>query len=52
MHMLLLKSFVISDKDDKENFDEASDLALMLDVIDFFVDNYPVVPSLNGEGAS
>ena len=39
---LPLKSFVISDKDDEENFDEASDLPLMLDRIDFFVDGYPV----------
>ena len=40
--MLSLKSFVISDEDDEKNFDEASDLALTLDCIDFSVDGYPV----------
>ena len=40
--MLSLKSFVILDEDDEENFDKASDLALTLDNIDFFVDGYPV----------
>ena len=34
MHMSSLKSFVILDEHDEENFDEASDLALMLDLID------------------
>ena len=42
MQMSSLKSFVILDEDNKENFNEASDLALMLDCIDFFVDGYPV----------
>ena len=42
MQMSALKSFVISDKDDEENFDEASDLALTLDRIDFFVDSSPI----------
>ena len=42
MQMSSLKSFVILDKNDEENFDKASDLALMLDCIDFSVDNYPV----------
>ena len=40
--MLSLKSFVISDKEDKENFDGVSDLALTLDRRDFFVNGYPV----------
>ena len=39
--MLSLKSFVISDEEDEENFDGVSDLALMLDRRDFFVDGYP-----------
>ena len=39
--MSSLKSFVILDEDDKENFDEASNLALMLDRIDFSVSGYP-----------
>ena len=43
MQMSSLKSFVVLDKDDEENFDEASDLALMLDCIDFSIDKiYPV----------
>ena len=40
--MSSLKSFVISDKEDEENFDEVSDLALTLDRRDFSVDGYPV----------
>ena len=40
--MSSLKSFVILDEADKENFDEASDLALTLDRIDFSVDGYPI----------
>ena len=40
--MLSLKSFVISDEKDKENFDRVSDLALTLDRRDFSVDGYPV----------
>ena len=40
--MLSLKSFVISDEEDEENFDGISDLALMLDHRDFSVDGYPV----------
>ena len=40
MQMLSLKSFVISDEDDEENFDEVFDLALTLDRIDFSVDGY------------
>ena len=40
--MLSLKSFVISDKEDEENFDGVSDLALMLDGRDFSFDGYPV----------
>ena len=40
--MLSLKSFVISDKEDEENFDGVSDLALTLDRRDFSVDGYPV----------
>ena len=42
MQMLSLKSFVVLNKDDKENFDEVSDLALTLDRIDFSVDGYPI----------
>ena len=42
MQMLSLKSFVILDEEDKENFDRASDLAVTLDRIDFSVDGYPV----------
>ena len=37
-----LKSFVISDEKDEENFDEVSDLALTLDRRSFSVDGYPV----------
>ena len=40
--MSSLKSFVISDEEDEENFDGVSDLALMLDRRDFSIDNYPV----------
>ena len=40
--MSSLKSFVISDEEDKENFDKVSDIALTLDRRDFFVDGYPV----------
>ena len=40
--MSSLKSFVILDEEDKENFDGVSDLALMLDRRDFSVDGYPV----------
>ena len=40
--MLSLKSFVISDKEDEENFDGVSDLALTLDRRDFSIDGYPV----------
>ena len=40
MQMSSLKSFVISDEEDEENFDGASDLALTLDRIDFSVDGY------------
>ena len=40
--MSSLKSFVISDKEDEENFDGVSDLALMLDRRDFSVDGYPI----------
>ena len=40
--MLSLKSFVISDKEDEENFDGVFDLALTLDRRDFSVDGYPV----------
>ena len=42
MHISSLKSFVISDKEDEENFDGVSDLALTLDRIDFSVDGYPI----------
>ena len=42
MQMSPLKSFVISDEEDEENFDGASDLALTLDCIDFFVNGYLV----------
>ena len=38
--MSSLKSFVISDEEDEENFDGVSDLALMLDRRDFSVDGY------------
>ena len=38
--MLSLKSFVISDEEDEENFDWVSDLALTLDRRDFFVEGY------------
>ena len=40
--MSSLKSFVMLDKEDKENFDEVSDLALTLDRRDFSLDGYPV----------
>ena len=40
--MSSLKSFVISDEEDEENFDGVSDLALTLDRRDFCVDGYPV----------
>ena len=40
--MSSLKSFVISDKEDEENFDGVSDLAQTLDRKDFSVDRYPV----------
>ena len=40
--MSSLKSFVISDEEDEENFDGVSDLALMLDRNDFSVDGYSV----------
>ena len=40
--MSSLKSFVISDEEDKENFDGVSDLALTLDRRDFSVDGYLV----------
>ena len=40
--MSSLKSFVISDEEDKENFDGVSDLALTLDRKDFSVDKYLV----------
>ena len=42
MQILSLKSFVISDKEDEENFDGVSDLVLMLDRRDFCVDGYSV----------
>ena len=40
--MSSLKSFVISDEEDEENFDRVSNLALTLDCRDFSVDSYPV----------
>ena len=40
--MSSLKSFVISDEEDEENFDGVSDLALTLDRRDFSIDGYPV----------
>ena len=40
--MSSLKSFVILDEEDEENFDGVSDLALTLDRRDFSVDGYPV----------
>ena len=40
--MSSLKSFVISEEEDEENFDGVSDIALTLDRRDFFVDDYPV----------
>ena len=40
--MLSLKSFVISDEEDEENFDGVSDLALTLDRRDRSVDGYPI----------
>ena len=41
MQMSSLKSIVVSDKDDEGNFDEATNLALTLDGVDF---------SINGDG--
>ena len=40
--MSSLKSFVVLDEEDEENFDGVSDLALTLDRRDFSVDGYPV----------
>ena len=40
--MSSLKSFVISNKKDEENFDGVSDLALTLDRRDFSIDRYPI----------
>ena len=40
--MSSLKSFVISDEEDEENFDGVFDLALTLDCRDFSIDEYPV----------
>ena len=40
--MSSLKSFVLSDEEDEENFDGVSNLALTLDRRDFSVDGYPV----------
>ena len=40
--MSSLKSFVIWDEEDEENFDGVSDLALTLDRRDFSVDGYPI----------
>ena len=40
--MSSLKSFVILDEEDEENFDRVSDLALTFDRRDFSVDGYPV----------
>ena len=40
--MSSLKSFVISDEEDEENFDGVSDLALTLDRSDFSIDGYAV----------
>ena len=40
--MSSLKSFVVSDKEDEENFDGVSNLALTLDRRDFSVDGYAV----------
>ena len=40
--MSSLKSFVISDEEDEENFDGVSDLTLTLDCRDYSVDEYPV----------
>ena len=42
MQISSLKSFVVLDKDDEENFDEASDLTLTLDCVDFSIDGYLV----------
>ena len=42
MQMSSLKSFVILDEEDEENFDEVSNLALTLDRRDFSVDGYPI----------
>ena len=42
MQILSLKSFVVLDEDDKGNFDRATNLALMLDQVDFCIDDYPV----------
>ena len=38
MQMSSLKSFVILDEDDKGNIEEAADLALTLDLVDFSSD--------------
>ena len=45
MQMSSLKSFVISNEDDKENFDKAADLALTLDWVDVSFDSkrYPLI---------
>ena len=57
--MSSLKSFVISDEEDEENFDKVSDLALTFDRRDFFINgysvdnkNYPVIGKalLRGKG--
>ena len=40
--MSSLKSFVISDEEDEENFDGVSDISLTLDRRDFSVDGYPI----------
>ena len=42
VRLLFLINNVSLDKDNKENFDEASDLALTLDRVDFSVDDYLV----------
>ena len=42
MQISSLKSFVISDEEDEENFDGVSDLALTLERRDFSVVGYPV----------
>ena len=40
--MSSLKSFIILDEDDEENCNEAADLALTLDWVDFPIDSYLV----------